>query len=203
MSRLVVPVIAASLVMACSSAGAGDTFQLTPFIGFQFGGGVENLSDGSDFDVDPSASYGLVFDKTLKNKETTFEFVWNRQDTRIDVERLSGRFPLVIDYFHFGATYSPSESDGFVVVTAGATYFDPGGGYGSETKFSVAAGGGIRKMFNDTLGLRVEGRAYLTFAGGSSAIFCTGGGGGGNCLFAFSGDAVVQAEIDAGLILAF
>jgi len=204
MFRLVVPVIAASLVMAPSSARAGDKFQLTPFLGFQFGGGVEDLSDGTDFDVDPSASYGLVFDKRLeKNKEATLEFVWNRQDTRIDVESQAGRFPLTIDYLHLGATYSPSGSDGFVVVTAGATYFDPGGGYGSETKFSVAAGGGIRKMFNDRLGLRVEGRAYLTFAGGSSSIFCSGGGGGGNCLFAFSGDVVVQTEIDVGMIVAF
>lgn len=204
MYRLAVPVIAASLVMAPSSAHAEDVFQLTPFVGFQFGGGVEDRSDGSDFDVDPSASYGLVFDKRLeKNKEASLEFVWNRQDTQIDVENRPGRFPLAIDYLHVGATYSPSGSDGFVVVTAGATYFDPGGGYGSETKFSLAAGGGIRKMFDERLGLRVEGRAYLTFAGGSSSLFCSGGGGGGNCLFTFSGDAVVQAEIDVGLIVAF
>src|SRR5262245_6790470 len=114
MFRFVPPVLAASLALAPSPARAGDTFQVTPFVGFQFGGGVENLSDGRDFDVDPSMSYGLIFDKRLQNPETTFEFVWNRQDTRIDVERLSGRFPLVIDYFHFGATYSPSDSDGFV-----------------------------------------------------------------------------------------
>jgi len=202
MSRLVAPVLAALLASASSPSRAGDSFQLTPFLGLQFGGGVETLSDGTDFDVDPSASYGLVFDKRLENPDTTFEFVWNRQDTRIDVQNQTGDFPLAIDYFHFGATYSPSDL-GFVVVTVGATYFDPGDGFSSATKFSVAAGGGIRKMFTKRLGLRVEGRAYLTFAGGSSSIYCSGGGGGANCLFAFSGDAVAQAEIDIGLIVAF
>lgn len=203
MSRLVVPVLSALLLAAPSPSRAGDSYQLTPFLGLQFGGGVETLSDGTDFDVDPSVSYGLVFDKTLKNEETTFELVWNRQDTRIDVENQTGNFPLAIDYFHVGATYSPSGSGGFVVVTAGATYFDPGDGFDSATKFSVAAGGGIRKMFTERLGLRVEGRGYLTFAGGSSSIYCSGGGGGANCLFAWSGDVIAQAEIDLGLIVAF
>jgi len=200
--RFTVAALVGLLALSTSSAHAADNMQLTPLLGLQLGGGVETLDDGDDFDIATSLSYGLIFDKRLANKETTLELLWNRQDTDIDVKD-QGSLSLSINYLHVGATYSPSGSDGFVVVTAGATYFDPGGGFSSETKFSVAAGGGVRKMFNDSLGLRVEGRGYLTFAGGSSQIFCTGGGGGGGCLFSFNGDVVLQAEIDVGLIIAF
>ena len=54
----------------------------------------------------------------------------------------------------------------------------------------------------------VQQRSYscsvcITFAGGSSSLFCTGGGAGGGCLFTFNGDVVLQASIDVGLIIAF
>jgi hypothetical protein len=201
MFRRLLPLVALLVVIAPGIARADSDMLITPFVGFRFGGGIETLSDGRDFDIDPAANFGLVFDKRLKNPETTFQFVWSRQNTDIDVENPRQSFDLDIDYFHFGATYSPGS--GFVVITVGATHFDPGGQFSSEWKFSAAAGGGVRKMINDKLGYMIQGRAYLTFAGGSSSLFCTGGGAGGGCLFTFNGDVVLQASIDVGLIIAF
>jgi hypothetical protein len=193
-------VVALLIVVAPGVARAESGMQLTPFVGFRFGGGVQDSTDGTDFDIEPAANFGLVFDKRLKNPETTFQFVWSHQGTDVDVSNQQS-FDLDIDYFHVGATYSPGN--GFVVITVGATQFDPGGNFSSETKFSAAAGGGVRKMVTDKLGYLIEGRAYLTFAGGSSSLFCSGGGGGANCLFTFDGDVVLQASIDVGLIIAF
>jgi opacity protein-like surface antigen len=182
-----------------------EATELTPFLGLRFGGGFESLSTGDSFDVGGSASYGLIFDRPL-SKETTFEFVWSLQDTELDGSGadtdVPSRIPLDVHYFHFGATYSPGEPRkrrGFAVMTAGATYFDPGGDFGSETRFSVAAGGGAKFKLSERLRLRVEGRGYLTFVDGSAAVFCTGGGAGGGCAFSFVGDAFVQGEINVGL----
>lgn len=202
MLRRLLPVVVLLVVVAPGIARADDSkMQITPFVGIRFGGGLETLSDGTDFDIDPSGNLGLIFDKRLKNPETTFQFVWSRQATEVDVENQTEDFDLDIDYFHVGATYSPEN--GFVVVTVGGTRFDPEGDFSSETMFSVAAGGGVRKMFNERLGFLVEGRAWVTFAGGSSNLFCSGGGGGSSCLFTFDGDVIVQASVDIGLIIAF
>ena len=201
MFRRLAPVVALLVVVAPGIARADSKMQIAPFVGIRFGGGLETLSDGTDFDINPSANFGLIFDKRLKNPETSFQFVWSRQATEVDVESQMEEFDLDIDYFHVGASYSPGN--GFVVVTVGGTRFDPEGGFSSETKFSVAAGGGVRKMFNERLGFLVEGRAWVTFAGGSSKLFCSGGGGGSSCVFTFDGDVIVQASVDIGLIIAF
>jgi hypothetical protein len=201
MTRKLFAVVTLLMVVAPGIARAESNMLITPFVGFRFGGGVQSLSDGADFAIDPAANFGLIFDKRLKNPETTFQFVWSHQGTDVDVSNPPQSFDLDIDYFHVGATYSPGS--GFVVITVGATRFDPGGSFSSETKFSASAGGGVRKMVTDKLGYLIEGRAFLTFAGGSSSLFCSGGGSGASCLFTFDGDVVLQASIDVGLIVAF
>jgi hypothetical protein len=194
------------LAIACASAPvlAQEAPELTPFLGFRFGGGLESLDTGESFALDASPSYGLIFDYPLSD-ETTFEFVWSAQDSQVDGDGTS--LPLDVHYFHFGATYSPGPprfKRGFVVVTVGATYFDPkAAGAGSETDFSIAAGGGVKLALSERLGLRIEGRGYLTFVNASSAVFCTGGGAGGGCVFSFAGDGFAQAEINVGLTIAF
>jgi len=210
MFRRLLPALAVLIAVLPATALAQEAPELTPFLGFRFGGSVESLSSGESFNVSESASYGLVFDYPL-SRETTVEFLWSLQDTEVDGSRADGsgpsRFPLDIHYFHVGATYSPGEprkKRGFVVITVGATHFNPEeGGFGSETRFSVAAGGGVKLKLSERLGLRIEGRGYLTFVNGSSAVFCTGGGAGGGCAFSFAGDAFVQGEIDVGLSIAF
>jgi len=210
MLRRSLPVLALLIAVMPAPALAQEAPELTPFLGFRFGGSVESLSTGESFGIDGSGSYGLIFDYPL-SPETTFEFVWSVQDTEIENSSADGdgpsRFPLDVHYFHLGATYSPGQprkQRGFVVITIGATHFNPEeGGFGSETRFSVAAGGGAKFKLNERLGLRIEGRAYLTFVDGSGAAFCTGGGAGGGCAFSFTGDAFVQGEINVGLSIAF
>jgi len=202
--------LALLIAMMPASARAQEAPELTPFLGFRFGGSVDSVSTGESFSIDPSGSVGLIFDYPL-SPETTFKFVWSLQDTEIDGSRADGtgpsRFPLDIHYFHFGATYSPGpprKRRGYVVITAGATHFDPdASGFGSDTRFSMAAGGGVKLKLSDRLGLRIEGRGYLTFVSSSSDVFCSGGGAGASCAFSFTGDAFLQGEIDVGLSIAF
>jgi hypothetical protein len=210
MLRRSLPALVLLIAVVPSTTLSQEAPELTPFLGLRFGGSVESVSSGDTFDIDSSASYGLVFDYPLSG-ETTVQFLWSLQDTEVDASGADGdgpsRFPLDVHYFHVGTTYSPGQprkKRGFVGITVGATHFNPeAGGFGSETRFSVAAGGGVKLKLSERLRLRIEGRAYLTFVSSNSAVFCTGGGSGASCAFSFSGDAFVQGEIDVGLSIAF
>ena len=203
-------VIFALLALAASwPAWAGDDKkEVTPFIGYRFGGNFENFTTGQNYDVDSSESYGLTFDFPVDD-EVKLELLYSRQDTEIETSGYLGaeRVPIDLEYYHVGAVYQPGLDDRlqpFVGGTLGATYMNPRGeNLGSETRFSLSIGGGAKLFFSDHVGLRLEGRFYATFVNGGGSVFCSGGSGGGGCSFGFSGNALWQAEGNLGLIIGF
>ena len=107
-----------------------------------------------------------------------------------------------IEYFHFGGTYGQATGKvrPFVVATIGATYMDPkGAGLNPETKFSLSLGGGVKFYLSEHVGIRLDGRWFGTFIGGSGSVFCSDG----KCLIDVQGDVLSQFSANAGVILAF
>ena len=91
----------------------------------------------------------------------------------------------------------------YLSLTAGATRFSADGGYGSETKFSMSLGGGLRLPFNDHLAATLGLRGYLSLVESDSQFFCVSGGEQSGCLVKSSGSTYFQGEAQLGLTLRF
>jgi len=82
-----------------------------------------------------------------------------------------------------------------VTATAGATRFETSAG--SETRPSIDAGGAVRWMVNDHVGVRADLRALVDFTGnGGSILACNRG-----CNYNHKGTAVIQGEASVGIVL--
>ncbi len=134
--------------------------------------------------------------------------VFPRQGTRVDSSKGTFRdLDVTNEYLHFGARilldhdtwYQP-----YLSMTFGATRLDAsGGGYDSETKFSGSIGGGFRLPFNERVSGVAGVRAYLTFIGSDTDLFCLSVNGELNCLLKSSGSTFTQFEGMLGLSVKF
>lgn len=201
-----------------SGVGNAQTVEITPYFGWQFGGGF-GVQDGSvDIRADPV--FGFMVDVRVR-PDAAVEFIYSRQETMLEVRSTDALRPGVdffdvnVEYFQAGgvyeflgegAEYFDDDDDKpavrpFIVLTVGATRFSPSlAGAGSDWRFSLGFGGGVKVFLSKRLGFRLDARAWPTFVAGSGAFFCSLPGG---CLFAFGGSASWQASGTAGLIIAF
>jgi len=146
-------------------------FEITPFIGYQFGGDfIDRWGDNDTIsaDIDESSNYGLLVNIGVF-QGFQIELMYSRQDTELVPDR---RPPaegwidtdMTVEYYHAGALYQWKfdKIRPYVAGSMGATRFAPEQ-LGSDTRFSWSAGGGVKLMFNPHLGLRLDGRFYSTY----------------------------------------
>ena len=69
----------------------------------------------------------------------------------------------------------------------------------SEIRFSLGGGAGVKLLATRHLGLRLDGRVYMTFVDVGASGVCGGNG----CLIFFRVSPVWQADFTAGLLVAF
>ncbi len=67
-----------------------------------------------------------------------------------------------------------------------------------EIRFTVGLGAGGKFFATRHLGLRVDARGYMTIIGLGGSGVCSGG-----CVFVFNANPVFQADLTAGVIVAF
>lgn len=200
--RLIVPLLALLLFLPCL-AHADWGLEITPFTGFVFGGSFQDNTTGLDLDVDEGESFGLILD-LRKTHETEYELFYSFQSTSVQGNGLfSGDtlFDLDIHYLHIGGTYLFQEGKvrPFIAGGLGLTYFDPDGpGLDSKVYFSLSLGGGVKIPLSERIGLRFEGRGFLTILPSNSEIFCVSSGGAA-CAVEVQGDAFGQVELLAGI----
>ena len=183
-SHLRLLALVAVLVPAPLHAGG---VEITPFAGGRFGGTVTESGTNRDLDLDPSASYGLVFDVALKQPGAFIEIVLSHQET----EAASSRddVDLSLDSIHVGGLFrwqdrrvQPFLNGGF-----GLTIFDADG---AEAHFSATLGTGFRVPLGQRAAFRFDARGIGIFDSGGSGIFCTGG-----CLVSVSVAGTLQGEV--------
>ena len=180
-------------------------FEITPTIGYTFGGTLKDEFTGTKIEADDSVSYGFILSYNV-SPETQVEFYYSHQPTELKVSSgaiFTGNplFDLDIDYFHLGGLYGRDMGNfmPFIAAGLGVTHLDPERG-DSENKFSVSLGGGLKLMLAERIGLRLEGRGFGTYIdSGSSTVFCTFG----SCAIVSDGDFIWQFSTLAGLILTF
>ena len=203
---------------ASSGLGNAQTVEITPYYGWQFGGGF-GVRDGSvDIKADPV--FGFLVDVRVR-ADAAVEFIYSRQETGLELRSTDALRPGVefldvnVEYFQAGgvyeflgegAEYFDDDDDKpavrpFIVLALGATRFSPSlAGAGSDWRFSLGFGGGVKVFLSERLGFRLDARAWPTFVAGGGGFFCSLRGG---CLIAFGGSASWQAGATAGLIIAF
>ncbi len=185
-------------------SAVGQNVEISPFGGWQFGGGV-STRDG-DLDIQAAPSFGIAIDIQAGDKGQV-ELVYSRQQTELDLrDRATGvrttLFDMTVQYLQAGGLLQVrrGQTYPFGTLTLGATNFNPDDpGFSSEWRFSGIVGAGAKVFLSDQLGLRLQGRLLFTSMDTGSSIFCSLPGG---CSVGLYGAAMAQAELTAGLILA-
>ncbi|MFO1406826.1 MAG: hypothetical protein U1F08_04730 [Steroidobacteraceae bacterium] len=194
---------------ASASQRFDPAFELTPWVGYRFGGqfDVDAPPPGApgSVDLDGSASWGVDLG-IYRDRNSYYEIFYAQQSAGIDSnDALLKGVDVSVQYLQAGGTLLFREHEHVVPwlsLTIGATRFDPGGGYGSETKFSWSLGGGVRFPFGDHFAATLGLRGYMTVVSSDTAFLCTGNGD-AQCLLKTSGSGFYQGEALLGFTATF
>jgi opacity protein-like surface antigen len=195
--------LAIALALGAAGPAGAQKVELTPFAGFQFGGGLDTYS--GQFDLGNTLNYGAALGAMIRPGKI-IEFTWSRQDTDAKIEAVPSDLPLfdvAVSYWHLGGQYQVPVQSGrvqvFTLGSLGATQLDPdASSVDSEWRFSLAAGGGVKIPVNPRVSIRLQGRAWFTFFDTSGSIFVGGGG----TSVSVSGNVMVQGEFGGGIAIA-
>ncbi len=198
------PVLLLPLLLAVPAPARADRgIEITPYAGFTFGGSFDDNTAGGSLDVEPGESFGLILDLSASG-ETQYELFYGYQRTELTGGGTFGGNPLFdldIHYLHLGGTYLFPEERvrPYIAGGLGATILVPDGeGLGSKAYFSLSLGGGVKIPLSGRIGLRFEGRGFLTILPESTEIFCVSSGGAA-CRVSVQGDLLGQVLLLGGI----
>lgn len=190
-------------------------FEISPVVGYRFGGSIKDDASSAKVELDNSPSIGLILN-LREDVNTQWEIMYAYQPTEIDIKALTSGVPaslagargsdIDIHQLQFGGTYiaEGTWARPFMAATVGVAHIDPDfPAFDSDTyiAFSIAAG---YKLFpTKRVGVRLEGRVYGTVIDSDSNIFCTSGVGGANCLFEVQGEVLWQWDVLLGATFRF
>jgi len=187
-------------IAALAATGAeAREFEITPFIGYQFGGDVSTYYQNQyqDVSVNSSENFGVVLSLGL-SEMTQVELLYNTQDTTADANRFDDSLGLNIDYWQLSLLWGfnpDAQINPYVVFGIGGTWLRPDG-FSSTSKFSGNIGGGVKIFFSDNVGVRLEGRFYGTYINSTTSycdpFWCYG-----------YNNSLYQFDVSAGLIIRF
>ena len=200
---LLAAVLLSTSAMFPGTAQAEWGLEITPYAGYTVGGSFEDNTTGANLDVKEAGNFGLVLDLS-QTPETQYELFYGFQRTKVTGGGALGGetlFDLDIHYIHVGGAYDWTEGKirPYVAGGVGATHFSPrGNGMDPKTYFSFSLGVGARMPISDHVGLRIEGRGFLTILPDSTEIFCVSSDGAA-CQVNVQGDAFGQFLLLTGI----
>jgi opacity protein-like surface antigen len=173
-----------------------------PFIGYRFGGEVQDSNTSQKYSFEDSSSFGLVLDYAPKDYLGRFELLWSHQESSLDFQGNNGlgKVDLTIDVIQVGglAEYGSERLRPYVSAHIGATHYSADG-YGSETKFSFDIGAGVKAFLTKNLYLRGDVRAYCTVVEAEGGFIYANG----ITVATFTGSTLWQGEASVGIGLTF
>jgi len=200
--------LALIVVVALGAAPAqAQKIELTPFIGYQFGG-TAALFNG-DMKLNDAMNFGGIIDFEVR-PGGQIEISYTRQNTQLQWRPFSGTpedIDMSVDYWQIGGLGYVMKGDArpFVSFTLGATHFIPREDtindvrIDDEWRFSFVFGLGAKYFPNPRVGLRFAGHLYSTFLDTNSGIWC---GTASGCSLGFFGAGIFQVDVQAGLVIA-
>ncbi len=180
--------------------------EISPFGGIQVGGNVQ--SQPGRLEIEADATYGVIVDVRVR-PDATIQALYGREDTTLDFQSSDLFFPrrvrvgLAVEYYHLGGAVEFGEGRlrPYFALTVGATRFDPKvEDVGSEWRFSIGSGLGVKTYLSPRFGFRFEGRVWPTFLQTSGGFLCSLPGG---CLAEIEADFLTQGSATAGFFVAF
>lgn len=185
--------------------GGRGAIEISPIVGYQWGGGgqVRSGQTRGDIKFSGSAAYGILADFEVR-RGAWVEAVVYAQPTTLRFNEFNSTEVIEVDhtnwYFHIGGLYEAINAGNvkpFAVITAGATQANPRAeGIGSDWFFSFSFGGGLKAYVSERVAVRAQARAWVSaLSGGTGFYFGTGGAG----VSTWIGETSTQGEISAGL----
>ena len=165
MKKFALSIIALS-ILAAPAVDARE-FEITPFIGYQFGGSVDVTYQGlrESVSIKDTTNWGLMLNLGISDA-MQLELLYNTQDTKADASIVDDSLDLNIDYWQLSLLwdFNPYDDDfsPYLVFGLGGTWMRPDG-FSSVSRFSGNIGGGVKYFFSDRIGIRAEGRFYGTY----------------------------------------
>jgi hypothetical protein len=202
---LLAPALAAALLVAGRVDARAQRVEVTPFAGYRAGSGFFVLPTGRPVDQDIAPSFGVLLDVLFgsRTEGVMVEGVFSREQIQFDIRTSPLDPPAVVsaqvDHLQVGGIHELEDGRvrPFLSGLLGfSRYAAPGD---SEVRFSLGGGGGVKLFATNHLGLRLDGRVYMTFVDLGASGVCGGNG----CLIHFSASPIWQADFTAGLIVGF
>lgn len=193
--------LAAALLVAAPVDARAQRVEVTPFAGYRAGGGYFARPVDEDGAPSVGAVVNLLFGS--RTEGVMVEGVFSRQQIRFDVRTSPLDPPAIVqgtvDHLQVGGIHELEDGKvrPFLSGLLGLTRFAAPGD--TEVRFSAGGGAGVKLFATPHLGLRLDGRVYVTFVDISAGGVCGGNG----CLIRFSASPVWQGDFTAGLIVAF
>ncbi len=197
-----------SLILSLpTQANTAPAIEITPLIGYRFGGNFENIDTATRIKLAEDVSYGLLVAWPVGTNQQG-EVLISHYDTsfiRADDDQASELMAnnnIGVTYLHLGGNVPLNEgilplwlSGGF-----GASFLAPKDvNLADEIRFSMNIGLNTRYKFTENLSFTFGGRIYATFFNSDSALFCDSD----ICKIHISSDLWIQSELNAGLSFAF
>jgi hypothetical protein len=203
--RLILLAWTAVIVLAAPASARAQAVEITPFAGYRFGGDLFELATGRRLDADGAPSVGVLVDVLFgpRTEGIHVEGLFSRQQVQVETRQSDFDPPTLVsvevDHVQVGGIHELSDGRArpFISGLVGLSRYASRGD--AEVRFSLGAGGGVKLFATRHLGLRLDGRAYVTFVDAGAAGVCGGNG----CLLRFTASPVWQADFTAGLIVAF
>lgn len=182
-----------------------NEFELTPFAGYTVGGEFEDPNDQSDRDLESAVSFGATLDFTTEDPTRHYQLLYMNLPTEIEE---GSALDLKVQYIHIGGLVDfPSErrrAIPFVAGGLGATLLSPDrDGFDEETEFSLSLAGGLKIPLSDSIALRLEARAFVTFFDSDSSVFCVSAPPTAACDIRAESDSFLQFTTSLGVTAGF
>jgi hypothetical protein len=165
---------------------------------------VSNVEGAPVTDDDGGPSFGAVVDIPLgpHYEGMVFEALFSHERAQVSIQSFGAPSSAMVEVDHLLIGVS-QELEGaspraraFISGLVGLTRYAAASD--NDVRFTIGLGAGGKFYATRHLGLRLEARGYMTFVNLSGVAVCSGG-----CAVAFAYNPVFQADLTAGLIVAF
>lgn len=196
------------LIAVVSKAAEAQQFEFMSFAGVRTGGHFSVSGEGIvNFSFKDELTYGLTLGIVTRSN-LQVEFMWSREDSLLRASLLGGTevelFDVHVDQYHVSLLIllknGISKFQPYLLVGLGATYFDPEPDISGETRFSWSVGGGLKMMFREVIGLRLQAKWSPTYINTNNYLFCDYWG---YCAVIPLNQYMDQGEFIAGLFFRF
>jgi hypothetical protein len=206
MHRILLVILLAVPLLAQAQQSA---VEITPFAGYRFGGTFETEDETASYEMEDSASFGLIVNLPHKIN-TQWEILYSQQGSAEAIyEGDPGPDPLVdvdIHVLQIGGTYlfEGDKAIPYLAATLGGTHIRTSSAESrDDTFFSGSIGIGMKFLPTSRVGIRVEARAYGTLVSSNSELFCSTGPDANLCAVRIDGKLFSQVETFAGITFRF